>query len=188
MLQAHHQEFLPTTISTKTRGISSSTLTQTSRGCISLVSRGMSGKRGQNSTRMQRFGLEPSGKSKRLGPMANQRYCTSHHLRELITDFWLQTSLSMLLSSEVGVHQTIPKEYMLDVTAESVNNTFVFTEQDLPGFKSKSRQKFDLSSANMPARLTRPRIEKTKQPWDPNKKFTPYFKKAIPSEFDPVGR
>jgi transcription initiation factor TFIIF subunit beta len=94
----------------------------------------------------------------------------------------------MLLSSEVGVHQTIPKEYMLDVTAESVNNTFVFTEQDLPGFKSKSRQKFDLSSANMPARLTRPKIEKTKQPWDPNKKFTPYFKKAIPSEFDPVGR
>lgn len=86
------------------------------------------------------------------------------------------------------MHQTIPKEYMLDVTAESVNNTFVFTEQDLPGFKSKSRQKFDLSSANMPARLTRPRIEKTKQPWDPNKKFTPYFKKAIPSEFDPVGR
>jgi transcription initiation factor TFIIF subunit beta len=90
----------------------------------------------------------------------------------------------MLLSSELGVHQTIPKEYVLDVTAESVNNTFVFTEQDLPGFKSKSRQRFDLSNANMPARLTRPNIEKTKQPWDPNKRFTPYFRKAIPSEFD----
>lgn len=88
----------------------------------------------------------------------------------------------MLLSSDLGVHQTIPKEYLLDVTSESVNNTFVFTEQDLPGFKSKSRQKFDLSNANMPARLTRPGIEKTKQPWDPNRRFTPYFRKAIPSE------
>src|SRR5258705_2655450 len=88
----------------------------------------------------------------------------------------------MLLSSELSVHQTIPKEYLLDVTSESVTNTFVFTEQDLPGFKSKSRQKFDLSNANMPARLTRPNNEKTKQPWDPNKRFTPYFRKAIPSK------
>jgi transcription initiation factor TFIIF subunit beta len=90
----------------------------------------------------------------------------------------------MLLSSDLGEHQTIPKEYLLDVTSESVNNTFVFTEQDLPGFKSKSRQKFDPSNANMPARLTRPSYEKSKQPWDPNKRFTPYYRKAIPSEFD----
>ena len=87
----------------------------------------------------------------------------------------------MLLSSELGVHQEVPKEYVLDVTSESVNNTFVFTEQDLPGFKSKSRQKFDLETANMPSRLTRPKNEKLKQPWDPSKRFTPYFKKAIPS-------
>jgi transcription initiation factor TFIIF subunit beta len=93
----------------------------------------------------------------------------------------------MLLSSELGVHQTIPKEYLLDVTSESVTNTFVFTEQDLPGFKSKSRQKFDPSNANMPARLTRPNNEKAKQPWDPNKRFTPYFRKAIPSESYSLG-
>jgi transcription initiation factor TFIIF subunit beta len=89
----------------------------------------------------------------------------------------------MLLSSNLAEHQTVPKEYTLDVTDEAVKNTFVFTEQDLPGFKSKSKQKFDPASANMPARLTRPKNDKpiSKQPYDPNKRFQPYFRKAIPS-------
>lgn len=88
----------------------------------------------------------------------------------------------MLLTSDLAQHQTIPKEYSLDITGENVKNTYVFTEQDLPGFKSKSKQKFDPVSANMPARLSRPKVEKPKGPWDPNKRFQPYFKKAIPSE------
>jgi transcription initiation factor TFIIF subunit beta len=90
----------------------------------------------------------------------------------------------MLLSSNLAEHQTVPKEYTLDVTDEAVKNTFVFTEQDLPGFKSKSKQKFDPASANMPARLTRPKNDKpiSKQPYDPNKRFQPYFRKAIPSQ------
>lgn len=77
----------------------------------------------------------------------------------------------------------VPKEYVLDVTEESVRNTFVFTEQDLPGFKSKSKTKFDPSSANMPARLTKEKQQKpiTKTPYDANKRFQPYFRKAIPS-------
>ena len=93
----------------------------------------------------------------------------------------------MLLSSNLAEHQTVPKEYVLDVTEERVKNTFVFTEQDLPGFKSKSRQKFDPASANMPARLTRPKNDKpiSKQPYDPNKRFQPYFRKAIPSKHSP---
>jgi len=91
----------------------------------------------------------------------------------------------MLLSSELSQHQFVPKEYDLDVTEERVRNTFVFTEKDLPGFKSKSRAKFDAASANMPARLTRAKNENpiSKQPYDPNKRFQPYFKRAIPSEY-----
>lgn len=98
----------------------------------------------------------------------------------LITNLY-QTRLQMLLSSNVAEHQTIPKEYDLDITDESVKNTFVFTEKDLPGFKSRSRAKFDLASANMPSRLTRVKNEKPKQAYDPNKKFQPYVRKAIPS-------
>ena len=95
----------------------------------------------------------------------------------------------MLLSSDLSVHQSVPKEYELGVTDENVANTFVFTEQDLPGFKSKSKAKFDASSANMPARLTRGKNERTgpKQPYDPNKRFQPYYRKAIPSECAYVG-
>ena len=40
----------------------------------------------------------------------------------------------MLLSSDLAVHQMVPKEYNLDMTEEAVKNTFLFTEQDLPGF------------------------------------------------------
>jgi len=91
--------------------------------------------------------------------------------------------MQMLLSPEIGVHQMIPKHYDLEVVDVNVQNTFVFTEQDLPGYKSKSSQKFDPALANMPARLTRPaRVDKPREPYDPNKKFKPYFRKAIPSE------
>ncbi|KAI9048098.1 hypothetical protein LZ554_007894 [Drepanopeziza brunnea f. sp. 'monogermtubi'] len=100
------------------------------------------------------------------------------------------TRLSMLLTSDLAAHQAIPKEFDLDVTAETVNNTYVFTEKDLPGFKSRSRAKFDPASANMPARLTRPKNDKpiTKQPYDPNKRFQPYFRKAIPKKTTLAGR
>ncbi|CAG8984215.1 hypothetical protein HYALB_00004198 [Hymenoscyphus albidus] len=101
-----------------------------------------------------------------------------------------QTSLSMLLSSEIVEHQMVPKEYLLDVTEEHVKNTFVFTEQDLPGFKSKSKQKFDLASANMPGRLSmaKKNSEKAKTPYDPNKRFQPYYRKAIPKRTTLTGR
>jgi len=93
----------------------------------------------------------------------------------------------MLLDSNIAQHQLVPKEYNLDVTTENVTNTFVFTEQDLPGFKSKSAMAFDAATANMPARFNRAKAEKDKplpkQPYDPNKRFQPYFKKAIPSQY-----
>lgn len=95
--------------------------------------------------------------------------------------------LAMLLSSDVAQHQTIPKEYTLDIIQDKSENTYVFTEQDLPGFKSRSRQKFDLASANMPSRLSRAKENNNKAPgkdrYDPNKRFQPYFRKAIPSQY-----
>jgi len=102
---------------------------------------------------------------------------------QVMVDGQKRERLQMLLSSDIAPHQMIPKEYDLEMVDESVKNTFVFTEQDLPGYKSKSSQKFDPASANMPSRLTRPaNVQKPKQPYDPNRKFTPYFRKAVPSE------
>ena len=92
----------------------------------------------------------------------------------------------MLLSSNLAYNQQLPREYDLETLETNVSNTFVFTEQDLPGFKSKSKQKFEQATANMPSRITKasnkaPAAPKT--PYDPNKKWTPFFKKAIPSQF-----
>jgi transcription initiation factor TFIIF subunit beta len=101
----------------------------------------------------------------------------------------------MLLRSDLAPHQGIAKEYKLDLVdgkddkghevknltdARETRNTFVFTEQDLPGYKSKSRQKFE--AANMPARLLRAKLDKNKAPYDPNKKFTPFVRKPVPSK------
>lgn len=90
----------------------------------------------------------------------------------------------MLLSSNLAAHQPIPKEYQLDVTEQSVRNTYVFTEQDLPGFKSKSRATFDSASANMPMRLNRPKYQQTdnKPGFSKDKRTGPYFKRAVPKK------
>jgi transcription initiation factor TFIIF subunit beta len=92
----------------------------------------------------------------------------------------------MLLRSDLAAHQGIAKEYDFESMEEGkvAKNTFVFTEQDLPGYKSKSRQKFEASTANMPARLQRAKAERNKAPYDPSKKFTPFVKKPVPSRLD----
>jgi len=93
--------------------------------------------------------------------------------------------LQMLLFSNLAQHQTVPKEYELDLTSEDVKNTFIFTEQDLPGYKSKSKAPFNAATANIPAKLHRAKMENKasdRQPWDKTKRFQPYFKKAIPKK------
>lgn len=71
---------------------------------------------------------------------------------------------------------------MMKSSSLPVTNTYVFSEQDLDGFKSKTKAKFDLASANIPARLTRLQPERTeKAKFDKEKhRFVPYVKK-IPS-------
>ncbi|POS84331.1 hypothetical protein EPUL_002413 [Erysiphe pulchra] len=99
-------------------------------------------------------------------------------------------SLHMLLRRDISQHQNVPKEFNLEVTEENVKNTFVFTEQDLPGFKSRSQTKFDPKSANMPARLIRAKNEKLNIKGDPDqsRRFQPYFRKAVPKRTTIAGK
>jgi len=95
----------------------------------------------------------------------------------------------MLLNADIAQHQLVEKEYNLEINSNDINNTFVFTEQDLPGYKSRSRPKaFDMATANMPARFQRQKQQEqqSRQPYDPNKRFQPYLRKAVPSKC--VGR
>ncbi len=96
----------------------------------------------------------------------------------------------MLLNADVPEHKEIPKEYKLEVANSKAQNTYFFTEQDLPGFKSRSGKGFNPATANLPARLLRQKQENKpgdKQPYDPKKRFQPYYRRAIPKKTTLVG-
>jgi transcription initiation factor TFIIF subunit beta len=86
-----------------------------------------------------------------------------------------------MLLSDLHRHQQLPKEYQLDVVSEVVRNTFVFTEQDLPGYKTRPKIKPDPLSANMPPRLNQSRVDKPgeRQAWDKNKRSQPYYRRTV---------
>ncbi len=105
--------------------------------------------------------------------------------------------LAMLLDHRRPEHQNLPKEYNLDVKGSKLFNTFLFTEQDLPGYKNKSQG----ANNNIPPHLRRRHEQpRDKQQQDNNtnnssntnnnnsnntgggkKRYQPYYRKAIPS-------
>jgi len=74
-----------------------------------------------------------------------------------------------------GKHsQKVPLEYELRITQQTVPNTFVFSEKDFAGFKGKGNNGVRGSSDSKAAAQSN---------IDKNRRFQPYYKKAIPSEF-----
>jgi len=78
----------------------------------------------------------------------------------------------MVLKPGLKQNQKVPKEYDLRTTTENSQNTFVFSEKDLPGFSSGSR------GVRKPDESGRAGADRK---IDKNKKYTPYYRKAIPS-------
>jgi transcription initiation factor TFIIF subunit beta len=83
-------------------------------------------------------------------------------------------------------HQNVPKEYTLEMRDPNLLNTFMFTEQDLPGFKNKYPGG---PNNNIPAHL-RPKPPPPKaengQPQGGghgrNRRREPHYRKAIPKK------
>ncbi|KAL8303545.1 hypothetical protein RB600_007142 [Gaeumannomyces tritici] len=102
--------------------------------------------------------------------------------------------LRMLLHSNLAQHQLVPKEYDLKVTEMRVNNTFIFSEQDLPHYKEKNRARAEAAAAGVPAKLLRqPRPDKpAERPKFPGGRRRgprrPTFKKSIPKKTKIAGR
>lgn len=80
-------------------------------------------------------------------------------------------------------HQNVPKEYMLEMRDPNLLNTFMFTEQDLPGFKNKSQGG---PNNNIPAYLrpkpAQPKPDTKQEPGGRNRRREPYYRKAIPKK------
>ncbi|KAI0478830.1 transcription initiation factor IIF, beta subunit-domain-containing protein [Xylariaceae sp. FL0804] len=103
-----------------------------------------------------------------------------------------QTSqhIALLLDHNQPRHQSIPKEYTLDVKDMALSNTFLFTEQDLPGFKNKSQG----ANSSLPPHLRRRQERQHEKPQEKTqpdgviKKKQPYYRKAIPKKTVLAGR
>lgn len=96
-----------------------------------------------------------------------------------------QTKLRMLLSANCPEHQALPHEYDLEVLEPNVNNHFIFSEEDLPGFKARSKERQEASNRGIPASLLRQRAAASgpdRPSYDRRSRFQPYYRKAIPSE------
>lgn len=95
----------------------------------------------------------------------------------------------MRLKPEMDAHKQVPKEYDMDVTNHDVNNTFVFTEQDLPSFAAKNKERANALAQGIPAHLLRKQQRQTEQPADRGRKGGAYSRRPIPSRcLPPIAR
>lgn len=101
-----------------------------------------------------------------------------------------QPKLKLLLSN-IEEHRKIPKEYTMNITDPHVDNTFVFSEQDLPGYAAKNKAKAEALAQGIPSHLLRQKTETKpdKQNQEKGKKgYTPQRQRAIPKKTAIAGR
>jgi len=66
----------------------------------------------------------------------------------------------------------------------NVNNTFVFTEQDLPSYAAKNKERAAALAQGIPAHLLRQQQKATEnKPQERSRRGAPYTRRAIPSSY-----
>ncbi|KAF4581192.1 transcription initiation factor iif [Ophiocordyceps camponoti-floridani] len=106
------------------------------------------------------------------------------------------TKLRMLLEANCPEHQTLPREYELEVLDRDVQNHFIFSEEDLPSYKARNKARTEAVNAGIPASLLRQRSQGNGQDqqgpqrnsYDRRSRFQPYFRKAIPKKTKMFGK
>ncbi|KAK4240672.1 transcription initiation factor IIF, beta subunit-domain-containing protein [Achaetomium macrosporum] len=96
--------------------------------------------------------------------------------------------LQMRLRSDLEAHKKLPKEYNMDVVNHDVNNTFIFTEQDLPSFAAKNKERANALAQGIPAHLLRKQQKPTEQPTERGKRGAPYARRPIPKKTRIAGK
>lgn len=96
------------------------------------------------------------------------------------------TKLRMLLNAKCPEHQALPREYDLEILDRDVKNHFIFSEEDLPGYKAKNKARAEAAAAGIPQSLLRQRQNQgaerpERRPFDRRNRYQPYYRKAIPS-------
>ncbi|KAI1344625.1 transcription initiation factor IIF [Xylariaceae sp. FL0016] len=93
--------------------------------------------------------------------------------------------IALLLNHDNPKHQNIPKEYTLDIKDMALTNTFMFTEQHLPGYKEKQANN-DIPY-HLRKRLEKPE-EKPEEEGSNKRRRLPRYRKAIPKKTVLAGR
>lgn len=108
----------------------------------------------------------------------------------MLTSILLQISLRLNDKQE---NQGIPKDYNLkrqnilpDRKAYAVQNTFVFTEKDLPGYKDKAQILFQDGQTHGRSYLYEQMKRNARKTDTKRKKWEPYARKTILSMFSPI--
>ncbi|KAM7193499.1 putative transcription initiation factor [Naviculisporaceae sp. PSN 640] len=92
--------------------------------------------------------------------------------------------LQMRLHPHIQQHKEIPKEYDMEIHDVNVKNTFVFTEQDLPSYAAKNKERAAALAQGIPAHLLRQQQKATEpqQGQDRSRRSAPYTRRAIPKK------
>ncbi|KAI9749519.1 MAG: Anucleate primary sterigmata protein B [Chaenotheca gracillima] len=83
--------------------------------------------------------------------------------------------MTLNLSPDVKSNQSIPKEYNMNITNPDSTNTYVFSEKDLPGYTNRTGFRPRGGQDQRGGKSGAGRDRK-------NRRFQPYFRKAIPKQ------
>lgn len=123
--------------------------------------------------------------TERMGPDDEIQIGTVRRWMEARPDGTNEDKLRMLLHSNQPEHQVLPREYDLEITDRDVKNHFVFSEQDIEGYKAKNKARNEAAAIGIPAHVLRAREaakdSAVQKPYDRRSRYQPYFRKAIPS-------
>jgi len=127
---------------------------------------------------------------------------TIRQWNETLPNGQVKQRIALLLDHKSPEHQMIPKEYNLDVKDMQLKNSFLFSEQDLPGFKTRAQG----ANSNIPAHLRRSQEKPKEKPQEEGGsghgaggaggggrggrkgRYQPYYRKAIPKKTVLAGR
>jgi transcription initiation factor TFIIF subunit beta len=91
----------------------------------------------------------------------------------------------MLLNADLPEHQRLPREYDIDVNSSTMQNHYIFSEEDLPGFKAKNKARAEAIAAGITPAMLRNKEGGGGRPerpsYDRRSRYQPYYRKAIPS-------
>ncbi|KAF4979038.1 hypothetical protein FZEAL_4713 [Fusarium zealandicum] len=130
--------------------------------------------------------------TERLGDNDEIQIGTLRTWTEQKPDGSADTKLRMLLANNCPEHQLLPREYDLEVLEPNVSNHFIFSEEDLPGFKARSKARQEAANAGIPASLLRQRAANNsgaeKPTYDRRSRYQPYYRKAVPKRTKVFGK